>query len=275
MSARLRGALFRLVHGGALRNACIFALALSALVAVAPMGLAYFDDTPPASGASLVNVVGGAIFYSAASSYFCVRLAMDDIADGFARTLLADVPGGRELALRREYHAAMLLVAALVPAAVLLVATVVTLVAFLVVGLVPPAAELVHLVLWLVLTWFVSWVYGCLAMAATWELRSRSAGTLWAVLVSSGVAGLLLGTLVAAAGMWWGAPWLADVAPWLPSSGLRYLGAVASAPLDAGGVAGWLARDAAPIARLLASSCALLVVSSLLTFLSASRKDVA
>ena len=26
MSAQLRGALFRLVHGGALRNACIFAL---------------------------------------------------------------------------------------------------------------------------------------------------------------------------------------------------------------------------------------------------------
>ena len=275
MSAQLRGALFRLVHGGALRNACIFALVLSVLMAVASVGLVPFDDTPPTSGASLVAVVGGAIFYSAASSYFCVRLAMDDIAGGFAKTLLADVPGERALTLRREYHAAMLLVAALVPAAVLLVATAMTLVVFLVIGLVPPAAELVHLVLWLVLTWLVSWAYACLATVATWKFCSRSAATLWAVLVSSGLAGLVLGMLVATAGVWWGAPWLADVVVWLPSAGLRYLGAVASIPLDAGGVAGWLARDAQTLVRLLASSLGVFVISVLVTLLSASRKDVA
>lgn len=82
------------------------------------------------------------------------------------------------------------------------------------------------LALFLGLAWLLAFAYGCTTAVIVWASRSAGAGVAWALVVSSGIAGSLLGQVLLLLGQ--GEPWIGALEPWMLASCMQNVGNHAS-----------------------------------------------
>lgn len=149
-----------------------------------------------------------------------------DFSTHFARNLVMDRRG------RLRYYGEKLVLVGLLAAFFLAVASLSGAVSFAVAGFSYAAANPAgEFVLSLALAWLLAFAYGCATAVIVWASRSAGAGVAWALMVSSGIAGSLVGQVLTLAGR--AVPWIGAVAPWLPASCMQSLGNHAAALLAA------------------------------------------
>ncbi|MFR0869528.1 MAG: hypothetical protein ACLSGS_11220 [Adlercreutzia sp.] len=88
------------------------------------------------------------------------------------------------------------------------------------------ASPLGDLALFLGLAWLLAFAYGCTTAVIVWASRSAGAGVAWALVVSSGIAGSLLGQVLLLLGQ--GEPWIGALEPWMLASCMQNVGNHAS-----------------------------------------------
>ena len=88
------------------------------------------------------------------------------------------------------------------------------------------ASPLGDLALFLGLAWLLAFAYGCTTAVIVWATRSAGAGVAWALVVSSGIAGSLLGQVLLLLGR--GVPWIGALEPWMLASCMQNVGNHAS-----------------------------------------------
>ena len=88
------------------------------------------------------------------------------------------------------------------------------------------ASPLGDLALFLGLAWLLAFAYGCTTAVIVWATRSAGAGVAWALVVSSGIAGSLLGQVLLLLGR--GVPWIGALEPWTLASCMQNVGNHAS-----------------------------------------------
>lgn len=188
-----------------------------------------------------------------------------DFTTHFARNLVMDRRG------RLRYYSEKLVLAGLLSAFFLIVAALAGAASFAVAGFTYAAESPVgDLALFLGLAWLLAFAYGCATAVVVWATRSAGAGVAWALMVSSGIAGSLLGQVLLLLGR--GVPWIGALAPWLPASCMQALGNNASTLLAA--------PAAAPIAmaplaaQVLLVGVAVVALCAALTFGPLRRRDL-
>lgn len=155
---------------------------------------------------------------------------VSDMEHGFVKNLLMSRRG------RRIYYGEKLVFVALLQAMLLAVFAVAATVAFAAAGFSYEVAEgPAEVVLWLGLAWLLAVAYALIAAVVTWLTRSKWLGVVLALVVSTGVAGMVVAQLCSLLAL--GLPWLAGVPQWLLHECARLLGGGSSALL--------LASDAA------------------------------
>lgn len=149
-----------------------------------------------------------------------------DFTTHFARNLVMDRRG------RLRYYGEKLVLVGLLSAFFLAVAALAGAASFAAAGFTYAAASSVgELALFLGLAWLLAFAYGSTTAVVVWATRSAGAGVAWALVVSSGIAGSLLGQVLILLGR--AVPWVGALAPWLPASCMQALGNNASALLAA------------------------------------------
>lgn len=149
-----------------------------------------------------------------------------DFSTHFARNLVMDRRG------RLRYYGEKLVLVALLSAFFLAVASLSGALSFAVAGFSYAAGNPVgEFALSLALAWLLAFAYGCVTAVVVWASRSAGAGVAWALMVSSGIAGSLIGQVLTLAGR--AVPWIGAVVPWLPASCMQSLGNQAAALLTA------------------------------------------
>lgn len=155
---------------------------------------------------------------------------VSDMEHGFVKNLLMSRRG------RRIYYGEKLVFVALLQAMLLAVFAVAATVAFAAAGFSYEVAEgPTEVALWLGLAWLLAVAYALIAAVVTWLTRSKWLGVVLALVVSTGVAGMVVAQLCSLLAL--GLPWLAGVPQWLLHECARLLGGGSSALL--------LASDAA------------------------------
>ena len=149
-----------------------------------------------------------------------VRLAQD-FSMRFARNLVMDRRG------RVRYYGEKLVLVGLLAAFYLAVAALAGAASFAAAGFTYAAASpLGDLALFLGLAWLLAFAYGCTTAVIVWASRSAGAGVAWALVVSSGIAGSLLGQVLLLLGQ--GEPWIGALEPWMLASCMQNVGNHAS-----------------------------------------------
>ena len=149
-----------------------------------------------------------------------VRLAQD-FSMRFARNLVMDRRG------RVRYYGEKLVLVGLLAAFYLAVAALAGAASFAAAGFTYAAASpLGDLALFLGLAWLLAFAYGCTTAVIVWATRSAGAGVAWALVVSSGIAGSLLGQVLLLLGR--GVPWIGALEPWTLASCMQNVGNHAS-----------------------------------------------
>ena len=149
-----------------------------------------------------------------------VRLAQD-FSMRFARNLVMDRRG------RVRYYGEKLVLVGLLAAFYLAVAALAGAASFAAAGFTYAAASpLGDLALFLGLAWLLAFAYGCTTAVIVWATRSAGAGVAWALVVSSGIAGSLLGQVLLLLGR--GVPWIGALEPWMLASCMQNVGNHAS-----------------------------------------------
>lgn len=114
-----------------------------------------------------------------------------DFSMRFARNLVMDRRG------RVRYYGEKLVLVGLLAAFYLAVAALAGAASFAAAGFTYAAASpLGDLALFLGLAWLLAFAYGCTTAVIVWASRSAGAGVAWALVVSSGIAGSLLGQVL-------------------------------------------------------------------------------
>ena len=149
-----------------------------------------------------------------------VRLAQD-FSMRFARNLVMDRRG------RVRYYGEKLVLVGFLAAFYLAVAALAGAASFAAAGFTYAAASpLGDLALFLGLAWLLAFAYGCTTAVIVWATRSAGAGVAWALVVSSGIAGSLLGQVLLLLGR--GVPWIGALEPWTLASCMQNVGNHAS-----------------------------------------------
>lgn len=144
-----------------------------------------------------------------------------DFSMRFARNLVMDRRG------RVRYYGEKLVLVGFLAAFYLAVAALAGAASFAAAGFTYAAASpLGDLVLFLGLAWLLAFAYGCTTAVIVWATRSAGAGVAWALVVSSGIAGSLLGQVLLLLGR--GVPWIGALEPWMLASCMQNVGNHAS-----------------------------------------------
>lgn len=176
----------------------------------------------PADMLGDMAVSGGAL--AMVVSLVAALFLAQDFSAHFARNLVMDRRG------RRRYYGEKLVLVGLLSAFYLAVAALAGAASFAAAGFTYAAASpLGELVLFLGLAWLLAFAYGCTTAVVVWACRSAGAGVAWALMVSSGIAGSLLGQVLLLLGR--GVPWIGALEPWMLASCMQNLGNHASALL--------------------------------------------
>ena len=139
----------------------------------------------------------------------------------FARNLVMDRRG------RVRYYGEKLVLVGLLAAFYLAVAALAGAASFAAAGFTYAAASpLGDLAPFLGLAWLLTFAYGCTTAVIVWASRSAGAGVAWALVVSSGIAGSLLGQVLLLLGR--GVPWIGALEPWMLASCMQNVGNHAS-----------------------------------------------
>lgn len=144
-----------------------------------------------------------------------------DFSMRFARNLVMDRRG------RVRYYGEKLVLVGLLAAFYLAVVALAGAASFAAAGFTYAAASpLGDLALFLGLAWLLAFAYGCTTAVIVWASRSAGAGVAWALVVSSGIAGSLLGQVLLLLGR--GVPWIGALEPWMLASCMQNVGNHAS-----------------------------------------------
>lgn len=142
---------------------------------------------------------------------------VSDMEHGFVKNLLMSRRG------RRIYYGEKLVFVALTQAMLLALSAVAATIAFAAAGFSYEAAEgPVEVALWLGLAWLLAVAYALIAAVVTWLTRSKWLGVVLALVVSTGVAGMVAAQLCSLLAL--GLPWLAGAPQWLLHECARLLG---------------------------------------------------
>ena len=180
------------------------------------------SDKPFKKSATCVGDVLGKYHPHGDSSVYdaLVRLAQD-FSMRFARNLVMDRRG------RVRYYGEKLVLVGFLAAFYLAVAALAGAASFAAAGFTYAAASpLGDLALFLGLAWLLAFAYGCTTAVIVWATRSAGAGVAWALVVSSGIAGSLLGQVLLLLGR--GVPWIGALEPWTLASCMQNVGNHAS-----------------------------------------------
>lgn len=147
----------------------------------------------PADMLGDMAVSGGAL--AMVVSLVTALFLAQDFSMRFARNLVMDRRG------RVRYYGEKLVLVGFLAAFYLAVAALAGAASFAAAGFTYAAASpLGDLALFLGLAWLLAFAYGCTTAVIVWATRSAGAGVAWALVVSSGIAGSLLGQVAASAG---------------------------------------------------------------------------
>ena len=170
----------------------------------------------PADMLGDMAVSGGAL--AMVVSLVTALFLAQDFSMRFARNLVMDRRG------RVRYYGEKLVLVGLLAAFYLAVAALAGAASFAAAGFTYAAASpLGDLALFLGLAWLLAFAYGCTTVGAS---RSAGAGVAWALMVSSGIAGSLLGQVLLLLGR--GVPWIGALEPWMLASCMQNVGNHAS-----------------------------------------------
>lgn len=173
----------------------------------------------PADMLGDMAVAGGAL--AMVVSLVAALFLAQDFSTHFARNLVMDRRG------RMRYYGEKLVLVGLLSAFYLAVAALAGAASFAAAGFTYAAASpLGELVLFLGLAWLLAFAYGCTTAVVVWATRSAGAGVAWALMVSSGIAGSLLGQVLLLLGR--GVPWIGALEPWMLASCMQNVGNHAS-----------------------------------------------
>ena len=180
------------------------------------------SDRPFKKSATCVgDVLGRYHPHGDASVYDALVRLAQDFSMRFARNLVMDRRG------RVRYYGEKLVLVGLLAAFYLAVAALAGAASFAAAGFTYAAASpLGDLALFLGLTWLLAFAYGCTTAVIVWATRSAGAGVAWALVVSSGIAGSLLGQVLLLLGR--GVPWIGALEPWTLASCMQNVGNHAS-----------------------------------------------
>ncbi|MEC4185179.1 hypothetical protein VJ918_10195 [Adlercreutzia sp. R21] len=158
-------------------------------------------------------VSGG--FLGALVAVVVALLIASDFSTKFVRNLPMDRRG------RVAYYGGRLVLVAVVALYFLAVGCVLSLVAFLAAGFTFAALDgAAELLVFLGLSWLCLVAYGCMTAVLVWLTRSAGAGVAFALVVATGIAGTMAGSLLQNFGM--AVPALAAVQPWLLSTCMNH-----------------------------------------------------
>ena len=173
----------------------------------------------PADMLGDMAVSGGAL--AMVVSLVAALFLAQDFSAHFARNLVMDRRG------RMRYYGEKLVLVGLLSAFYLAVAALAGAASFAAAGFTYAAASpLGELALFLGLAWLLAFAYGCTTAVVVWATRSAGAGVAWALVVSSGIAGSLLGQVLLLLGR--GVPWIGALEPWTLASCMQNVGNHAS-----------------------------------------------
>ncbi|MFR8147757.1 MAG: hypothetical protein ACLU8U_04825, partial [Adlercreutzia equolifaciens] len=173
----------------------------------------------PADMLGDMAVSGGAL--AMVVSLVTALFLAQDFSMRFARNLVMDRRG------RVRYYGEKLVLVGFLAAFYLAVAALAGAASFAAAGFTYAAASpLGDLVLFLGLAWLLAFAYGCTTAVIVWATRSAGAGVAWALVVSSGIAGSLLGQVLLLLGR--GVPWIGALEPWMLASCMQNVGNHAS-----------------------------------------------
>lgn len=173
----------------------------------------------PADMLGDMAVSGGAL--AMVVSLVTALFLAQDFSMRFARNLVMDRRG------RVRYYGEKLVLVGLLAAFYLAVAALAGAASFAAAGFTYAAASpLGDLALFLGLAWLLAFAYGCTTAVIVWASRSAGAGVAWALMVSSGIAGSLLGQVLLLLGR--GVPWIGALEPWMLASCMQNVGNHAS-----------------------------------------------
>ena len=173
----------------------------------------------PADMLGDMAVSGGAL--AMVVSLVTALFLAQDFSMRFARNLVMDRRG------RVRYYGEKLVLVGLLAAFYLAVAALAGAASFAAAGFTYAAASpLGDLALFLGLAWLLAFAYGCTTAVIVWASRSAGAGVAWALVVSSGIAGSLLGQVLLLLGR--GVPWIGALEPWTLASCMQNVGNHAS-----------------------------------------------
>lgn len=162
-------------------------------------------DTPTSMFGDML-VSGG--FLGALVSIVVALLLASDFSTRFVRNLPMDRRG------RVAYYGGRLVLVAVVALYFLAVGCVLNVVAFTVAGFTFAALDgAAELLVFLGLSWLCLTAYGCMTAVFVWLTRSAGAGIAFALVVATGIAGTVAGSLLQNLGM--AVPALSAVQPWL------------------------------------------------------------
>lgn len=178
----------------------------------------------PADMLGDMAVSGGAL--AMVVSLVTALFLAQDFSMRFARNLVMDRRG------RVRYYGEKLVLVGLLAAFYLAVAALAGAASFAAAGFTYAAASpLGDLALFLGLAWLLAFAYGCTTAVIVWATRSAGAGVAWALVVSSGIAGSLLGQVLLLLGR--GVPWIGALEPWMLASCMQNVGTCLDAARDA------------------------------------------
>ena len=217
----------------------------------------------PADMIGDMGVSGGAV--AMVVSLVVALFFAQDFTTHFARNLVMDRRG------RLRYYGEKLVLVGLLAAFFLAVAALSGAGSFAAAGFTYAAGNSVgELALFLGLSWLLAFAYGCATAVVVWACRSAGAGVAWALMVSSGIAGSLLGQVLALVGR--GVSWVGALVPWLPASCMQSLGNHASALLAAPAAA---PLSMAPLAaQVLIVGAVVVALCAVLAFGPLRRRDL-
>ena len=173
----------------------------------------------PADMLGDMAVSGGAL--AMVVSLVTALFLAQDFSMRFARNLVMDRRG------RVRYYGEKLVLVGFLAAFYLAVAALTGAASFAAAGFTYAAASsLGDLALFLGLAWLLAFAYGCTTAVIVWATRSAGAGVAWALVVSSGIAGSLLGQVLLLLGR--GVPWIGALEPWTLASCMQNVGNHAS-----------------------------------------------
>lgn len=217
----------------------------------------------PADMLGDMAVSGGAL--AMVVSLVTALFLAQDLTTHFVRNLAMDRRG------RTRYFGEKLVLVGLLVVFYLTVASLAGAASFAAAGFTYAAASpLGDLLLFLGLAWLLAFAYGCTTAVVVWATRSAGAGVAWALIVSSGIAGSLIGQVLLLLGR--GVSWIGALEPWMLASCMQNLGNHASTLLSASAAA---PLTMAPLAmQVLAVGAVWTALCVALTFAALRKRDL-